>query len=81
MGSEMCIRDRLDGTNDLYGPAPQSLLDEEHDVNDRVFYKLLSAATQEDLEAQLSKEQRFDPDLWVVERESRIGEHDLTVVN
>ena len=49
-------------------------------MNERVFYKLLSIATPEDLEAQLSKERRFDPDLWVVERESRIGEHDLTVL-
>ena len=80
-GAVFVVINRLDGTNDLYGPAPQSLLDEEHDVNDRVFYKLLSASTQEDLDTQLSKEQRFDPDLWVVERESRIGEHDLTVVN
>ena len=79
-GAVFVVINRLDGTNDLYGPAPQSLLDEEHDVNERVFYKLLSVATSEDLEAQLSKEQRFDPDLWVVERESRIGEHDLTVL-
>ena len=80
-GAVFIVINRLDGTNDLYGPAPQSLLDEEHDVNDRVFYKLLSAATQEDLEAQLSKEQRFDPDLWVLERESRTGEHGLNVVS
>ena len=80
-GAVFIVINRLDGTNDLYGPAPQSLLDEEHDVNDRVFYKLLSAGTQEDLEAQLSKEQRFDPDLWVLERESRTGEHGLNVVS
>ena len=80
-GAVFIVINRLDGTNDLYGTAPQSFIDEEHDVNDRVFYKLLSAATQEDLEAQLSKEQRFDPDLWVLERESRTGEHGLNVVS
>ena len=79
-GAIFVVINRLDGTNDLYGPAPQSLLNEEHDVNERVFYKLLSVATSQDLETQLSKEQRFDPDLWVVERESRVGEHDLTVL-
>ena len=80
-GAVFIVINRLDGTNDLYGPAPQSLLDDEHDVNERVFYKLLSVATQEDLEAHIIKEQRFDPDLWVVERESRTGEHGLSVVS
>lgn len=79
-GAVFVIVNRLDGTNDLYGPAPQSLLDEKHDVNERVFYAFLSTATQEDLEVQLSKEQRFDPDLWIVERESRTGEHGLILV-
>ena len=50
-------------------------------MNERIFYALLTAGSQEDLDAQLSKEQRFDPDLWVVERESRTGEHGLSVVS
>lgn len=80
-GAVFIVINRLDGTNDLYGPAPQSLLDEKHDVNERVFYALQSSVSQEDLELQLSKEKRFDPDLWIVERESRTGEHGLTVVS
>ena len=80
-GAVFIVINPLDGTHYLHGPPLQSLLDEEHDVNERVFYKLLSIATQEDLDTQLSKEQRFDPDLWIVERENRTGEHDLTVVN
>ena len=80
-GAVFVVINRLDGTNDLYGPAPQSLLTKEHDVNERVFYALLTSATPEDLDEQLSKERRFDPDLWVVERESRTGEHGLNVVS
>lgn len=79
-GAVFVVINRLDGTNDLYGPAPQSLLDEKHDLNDRIFYALLTAGTPEDLDVLLSKEQRFDPDLWIVERESRAGEHGLIVV-
>ena len=80
-GAVFVVINRLDGTNDLYGPAPQALLDESHDANERVFYALLSAGSQEELELQISKEQRFDPDLWVVERENRTGEHGLIVVS
>ncbi|MEP1442991.1 MAG: DUF1491 family protein [Hyphomicrobiales bacterium] len=80
-GAVFVLINRLDGTNDLYGPAPQSLLDGSHDVNERVFYKLISQGSQEDLDTQLGKEQRFDTDLWVVERESRTGEHGLMVVS
>ena len=64
--------DRLDGTCALYGPAPQSALDEDagrrfvrlHDTE-----TIASAAAEE----RLARELRFDSDLWIVEAEDRAG--------
>lgn len=68
--------DRLDGTADLYGPAPQSLIVEDDGV--RRFVRLTPAgATPLDAEERLAKEIRFDPDLWAVETEDRQGRHFL----
>lgn len=68
---------RLDGTADLYGPAPQSAFDDH--PSDRMFIACLpNAGTSEaDVEARLTREIRFDPDLWVVEVEDRAGRHFL----
>lgn len=63
--------DRLDGTADLYGPAPQALLAE--DAGDRLFAPVLVGATPLDVEERVRKEIRFDPDLWLVEIEDRAG--------
>lgn len=68
--------DRLDGTADLYGPAPQSLIGE--DDGTRRFVRMTGAgATPLDAEERLQKEIRFDPDLWAVETEDRHGRHFL----
>ena len=64
--------DRLDGTCALFGPAPQSALDEDagrrfvrlHDTE-----TIASAAAEE----RLARELRFDSDLWIVEAEDRAG--------
>ena len=69
---------RLDGTADLYGPAPQTEFDEARPT-DRMFapsMKTLPAADQE-VEARLARELKFDPDLWIVEVEDRDGRHFL----
>ena len=70
--------DRLDGTFDLYGPAPQSAFDEAQPF-DRAFAPALKAlpAPEADVEARLVREERFDPDLWIVETEDRAGRHFL----
>ncbi|WP_264044992.1 DUF1491 family protein [Methylobacterium flocculans] len=68
--------DRLDGSADLYGPAPQSLVDTESD-GDRRFVALLSEASPADVETRLGKELRFDNDLWIVEIDDRAGRHRL----
>ena len=69
---------RLDGTADLYGPAPQSAFDEAH-PSDRAFSPALKQlpAPEADVEAYLARQLRFDPDLWIAEVEDRAGRHFL----
>ncbi len=64
--------DRLDGSADLYGPAPQSLVDEDTG-DDRLFTPIMQAASPADVEERIRREIRFDPDLWLVEIEDRQG--------
>lgn len=64
--------DRLDGSFDLYGPAPQSLFMEDGPA-DRLFSPLLSAAGKEALAQRIEQEVRFDPDLWLVDIEDRLA--------
>ena len=65
--------DRLDGTAALYGPMPQSEVDDRG--VDRRFAPMHGAdrIPSIDVEARLGREMRFDPDLWIVEVEDRAG--------
>ena len=70
---------RLDGTGALFGPAPQSAFDEAQPA-DRLFVVVAgrdTPAADADIEARLTKEIRFDPDLWVIEVEDRAGRNFL----
>ena len=70
---------RLDGTGALYGPAPQSAFDEAQPA-DRMFVALVgrdTPAPEADIETRLTKEIRFDPDLWIIEVEERAGRNFL----
>ncbi|MET0875239.1 MAG: DUF1491 family protein [Pseudolabrys sp.] len=70
---------RLDGTCALYGPAPQSAFDEAQPA-DRLFVVLVGRdrpAAEADIEVRLTKEIRFDPDLWIIEVEDRAGRNFL----
>ena len=69
---------RLDGTADLYGPAPQSAFDEAR-PSERVFAPSLAVqpAPEPDVEAYLARQIRFDPDLWIVEVEDPTARHFL----
>jgi hypothetical protein len=70
---------RLDGTATLYGPAPQSAFDEAQPA-DRLFTAVLGGTApvvEADAEARLTREIRFDPDIWIVESEDRAGRHFL----
>jgi hypothetical protein len=68
----------LDGTADVYGPAPQSAFDEAR-PSDRAFVRSLKtdSATEAEVEAYLARQIQFDPDIWIVEVEDRAGRHFL----
>ena len=69
---------RLDGTAELFGPAPQAAFDEAH-PSDRAFTRCLGDApvAEEKAEERLGREIRFDSDVWIVEVEDRAGRHFL----
>jgi hypothetical protein len=70
---------RLDGTATLYGPAAQSTFDEAKPAG-RNFTGVLGAGKpvpEADIEARLTREIRFDPDVWIVEVEDRAGRNFL----
>ena len=60
---------RLDGTAALYGPAPQTAFDDAR-PSDRAFVAVAgsaSGARTTEVEKFLTREIRFDPDVWIVE--------------
>ena len=69
---------RLDGTAELFGPAPQSAFEDAHPV-DRAFSRYLKdqPAPEAKIEERIAREVRFDPDVWVLEVEDRAGRHFL----
>lgn len=70
---------RLDGTATLYGPAPQTAFEDTRPA-DRAFVAVMGSpqpAPEGDVEAFLTREIRFDPDVWIVEVEDRAGRHFL----
>jgi hypothetical protein len=73
---------RLDGTSDLFGPAPQSALDTSRGA-DRAFTASFAQQPASDtaVEAKLASEMKFDPDLWIVEVEDAAGRNFLDLVN
>jgi hypothetical protein len=69
----------LDGSAALYGPAPQAAFDEGQPA-ERLFTAILGgdvSVPEADVEARLTREIKFDPDLWIVEVEDRTGRHFL----
>jgi hypothetical protein len=72
---------RLDGTSDLFGPAPQSEFAAAEGAA-RAFTPSLAESPAPDaaVEAYLAREMKFDSDLWIVEIEDRNGRNFLDVV-
>jgi hypothetical protein len=70
--------DRLDGTADLFGPAPQTEFDEAR-PGDRAFIGCLKAQPRpdEEIEKYVLRQIDFDPDIWIVEVEDRQGRNFL----
>ena len=69
---------RLDGTAELFGPAPQSAFEAAR-PGDRLFSRCLPEppAPETKVEDRLARELRFDPDVWIIEVEDRAGRHFL----
>jgi len=72
---------RLDGSSDLFGPAPQSAFEAAEGAA-RAFSASLATGTAPDaqVEAYLARQTRFDPDLWIIEVEDRAGRNFLDVL-
>src|SRR5947209_8131807 len=68
----------LNGTGELFGPAPQSVFEEARPA-DHVFMRCFAnqAAPEEKIEERLAREVRFDTDVWIIEVEDRAGRHFL----
>lgn len=71
--------DHLDGTASLYGPAPQLFLDDSS--SERLFAPILQGVTPLDVEERMTRELRFDSDLWLVEVDDRAGRHFLDLAS
>ena len=69
---------RLDGTAEVFGPAPQSAFDEARPA-DRAFSPSLTGQPAPDAEAEAyrARQIKFDPDVWIVEVEDRAGRNFL----
>jgi hypothetical protein len=78
-GAIFVVVEHLDGTGDLYAPAPQSAFAEAK-PDARLFQRLLENTDLAEISARIEREVRFDPDLWVVTVEDRAGRPFLDVV-
>jgi hypothetical protein len=65
---------RLDGTADLYGPAPAGL---QSDDGERRWTCLAQREPESAVDARVASELRLDGDCWLVEIEDRAGRHFL----
>ena len=72
---------RLDGTSDLFGPAPQSAFDAAQEAA-RAFTPSLAgqSAPDADVEAYLARQVKFDSDVWILEIEDRAGRNFLDII-
>lgn len=78
-GAIFVVVDRLDGSNDLYAPAPQAEFSEAA-PSDRLFQRVQEGMDAEAIRTAIAREMRFDPDVWVVVLEDRSGRSFLDVV-
>ena len=77
-GAILVVVDWLDGTVDLYGPAPQTAFDDSKPT-DRLFSRLGERIDRLAMQARIASETRFDSDIWVVEIEDRQGRSFLEI--
>jgi len=72
---------RLDGTAEVFGPAPQSAFDEARPA-DRAFVRCLKIqpAPEAEAEAYLARQVKFDLDVWIIEVEDRTGRNFIDTI-
>lgn len=72
---------RLDGTSDLFEPAPQSAFDAAPSAA-RAFSPSFDKQPTSDgsVDAYLARQLKFDPDIWIIEVEDRSGRNFLDIV-
>lgn len=76
------IRQRFrDGSETLFGPAPQVFSDSEESDVGRRFEVRVRRQDAAEVAAVIEKESRFDSDLWLVEIETENASDLFTVVN
>jgi len=78
-GAIFVVVDRLDGSNDLYAPAPQAEFSEAA-PSDRLFQRVGEGVDADAIRSAIAREARFDPDVWVVILEDRSGRSFLDLV-
>ncbi|WP_428649875.1 DUF1491 family protein [Roseibium sp.] len=74
----ICV-DRLDGSFDLYGPAPQAMFSDL--PQGRLFEQVFSRVDHEAVRERLVREARMDPDYWLVDIEARDGRIELPLAS
>ena len=79
-GALYVLHDHMDGTCCLYAPAPQALIDAATD-DDRQFEKVMENRSRQEVTDYLEKQQRFDPDLWIIETEGGSGAPSIDLVS
>lgn len=77
-GAIFIVQNHLDNTFSLYSPAPQALFDAE-DQGERMFEQPISHSTEQEIGEYLDRQKKFDPDIWVVEVESKADELHLQI--
>ena len=71
-GAVFIVLDRLEGTVDLYAPAPQSMFATGR-PDERRFQRVGASLSPLEVSERLQRELRFDPDAWFVDVEDRDG--------
>lgn len=68
----------MDGTARLYAPAPQTAYDDDAVVERRFSAAFAGQAVpEEQADQMLTREIKFDPDIWIIEIEDKAGRHFL----
>lgn len=65
---------RLDGTAELFGPAPSGFA---ADDGERRWTSIAGPSAESDIDTRLERERALDPDLWIIDVEDRAGRHFL----